>query len=40
MQTILGGMAKLSLVAQRNIFFRNIFKFFDQNDKEKIEQIN
>ena len=26
MQTILGGMAKLSLVAQRNIFFRNIFQ--------------
>ena len=25
MQTILGGMSKLSLVAQRNIFFRNIF---------------
>ena len=25
MQTILGGMAKLSLVAQRNIFFRNVF---------------
>jgi hypothetical protein len=25
MQTILGGMAKLSMVAQRNIFFRNLF---------------
>ena len=25
MQTILGGMSKLSLVAQRNIFFRNVF---------------
>ena len=30
MQTILGGMSKLSLVAQRNIFFRNIF---DKNDE-------
>ena len=25
MQTILGGMAKISLVAQRIIFFRNVF---------------
>jgi len=30
MQTILGGMSKLSLVAQRNIFFRNIF---DKNEE-------
>ena len=30
MQTILGGMAKLSLVAQRNIFFRNIFNKNDE----------
>ena len=30
MQTILGGMAKLSLVAQRNIFFRNVF---DKNEE-------
>ena len=30
MQTILGGMAKLSLVAQRNIFFRNIYNKNDE----------
>jgi len=30
MQTILAGMSKLSLVAQRNIFFRNIF---DKNEE-------
>jgi len=30
MQTILGGMSKLSLVAQRNIFFRNVF---DKNEE-------
>ena len=30
MQTILGGMAKLSLVAQRNIFFRNVFNKNDE----------
>jgi len=30
MQTILAGMAKLSLVAQRNIFFRNIYNKNDE----------
>ena len=39
MQTILGGMAKLSLVAQRNIFFRNIFNKNEELLNKATKQI-
>jgi len=40
MQTILGGMSKLSLVAQRNIFFRNVFNKNEELLKLAQKEIN